>query len=132
MAGPGTPGSQTITFPNPGPGIAGQAATLTAAGGASGNPVVFSVDPGSGAGVCSASGTNGSTLTYLAAGTCVVDANQAGGNGYAAAPQVQQTITVTADAPTQLAFTAQPGGGANGAAWPRSPWCRSRTRAARS
>ena len=121
VAGATTQGSQTITFPSPGPGAVGQTATLTATGGASGNPVVFSVDASSGAGVCSVSGTNGSTLTYLAAGTCVVDANQAAGNGYAAAPQVQQTITVTADTPTQLAFTTQPGGGANGAAWSAQP-----------
>jgi trimeric autotransporter adhesin len=114
-------GTQTITFPSPGPGVVGQTATLTATGGASGNPVVFSVDASSGAGVCSVSGTNGSTLSYLAAGTCVVDANQAAGNGYAAAPQVQQTITVTADTPTQLAFTTQPGGGANAAAWSAQP-----------
>jgi hypothetical protein len=121
VAGTTTQGSQTITFPNPGPGVVGQTATLTATGGASGNPVVFSVDASSGAGVCSVSGTNGSTLTYLAAGTCVVDANQAAGNGYTAAPQVQQTITVTADTPTQLAFTTQPGGGASGTAWSAQP-----------
>jgi len=116
--------SQTITFPSPGPGTVGQTATLTATGGASGNPVMFSVDPSSGAGVCSVSGTNGSTVTYLAAGTCVIDANQAGGNGYAAAAQVQQTVTVTAGTTspaTQLAFTTQPGGGANGAAWSAQP-----------
>jgi hypothetical protein len=40
------------------------------------------------------SGTNGSTVNYLAAGSCVIDANQAGGGGYAAAAQVQQTIPV--------------------------------------
>jgi Spherulation-specific family 4 len=120
-AGGVTQQSQAITFPNPGPGTVGQTATLTATGGASGNPVVFSVDTSSGAGVCSVSGTNGSTVTYLAAGTCVIDANQAGGNGYAAAPQVQQTINVTANTATQLAFTTQPGGGANGAAWSAQP-----------
>jgi hypothetical protein len=114
-------GTQTITFPNPGPGVVGQSATLTGTGGASGNPVVFSVDTSSGAGVCSVSGTNGATVNYLAAGTCVIDANQAGGNGYAAAPQVQQTITVSAAPATQLAFTAQPGGGASGAAWSAQP-----------
>jgi Spherulation-specific family 4 len=114
-------GSQTITFPTPGPGTVGQTATLTATGGASGNPVVFSVDPSSGAGVCAVSGTNGSTLTYQAPGTCAVDANQAAGNGYTAAPQVQQTITVTADTATQLAFTIQAGGGATGAAWSAQP-----------
>jgi hypothetical protein len=117
----GAQGSQAITFPNPGPGVVGQNATLTATGGASGNPVVFSVDAGSGAGVCSVSGTGGSTVSYLAAGTCVIDANQAGGNGYAAAPQAQQTITVSTDAAARLAFTTQPGGGADGAAWPAQP-----------
>jgi Spherulation-specific family 4 len=114
-------GTQTITFPSPGPGIVGQSATLTATGGASGNPVVFSVDVSSGAGVCSVSGSNGSTVNYLAAGTCVIDANQAAGNGYEAAPEVQQSITVSAAPATQLAFTAQPGGGASGAAWSAQP-----------
>jgi hypothetical protein len=87
--------TQTITFPGPGKGVAGQSAPLTASGGTSGNPVVFSVDAGSGAGVCSVSGTNGSTVNYLAAGTCVIDANQAGGGKYQAAPQVSQMVTVT-------------------------------------
>lgn len=121
-AASGTPGSQTITFPNPGPGVVGQSATLTATGGASGNPVVFSVDPASGSGVCSVSGPNGATVNYLAAGSCVIDANQAAGHGYDAAPQVQQTITVSAASPaSQLAFTTQPGGGVNGTAWPTQP-----------
>ena len=101
--------------------MSGQSATLTATGGGSGNPVVFSVDASSGAGVCSVSGTNGSTVNYLAAGTCVIDANQAAGNGYAAAPEVQQSITVSAAPATQLAFTTQPGGGPSGAAWSAQP-----------
>ena len=84
--------------------------------------MVFSVDSTSGSGVCSVSGTNGATVNYLAAGSCVIDADQAAGNGYDAAPQVQQTITVSAAAPaTQLAFTKQPGGGASGAAWSAQP-----------
>ena len=33
-------------------------------------------------------------MTYTAAGSCVIDANQAGTGSYAAAPQVQRTITV--------------------------------------
>jgi hypothetical protein len=57
----------------------------------SGNPVVFSVDPSSGTGVCSVSGT---TVSYLTAGSCIVDANQAGNTNYQPAPQVQITITV--------------------------------------
>jgi Spherulation-specific family 4 len=121
VAGTTAPAAQTITFANPGPGVAGQSATLTATGGRSGNPVVFSVDASSGAGVCSVSGSNGSTVNYLAAGTCVIDANQAAGNGYAAAPEVQQSITVSAAPATQLAFTTQPGGGASGASWSAQP-----------
>jgi hypothetical protein len=46
------------------------------------------------AGACTLSGTDGATVTYTGPGTCVIDANQAAGNGYAAAPQVQQSITV--------------------------------------
>ena len=85
---------QAITFTPPVQGIAGQSATLSATGGASGNAVVFSIDPSSGPGVCSVSGTDGATLSYSQAGPCVVDANQAGNASYAAAPQVTGTITV--------------------------------------
>ncbi len=85
---------QTIIFAPPALGIAGQSATLSATGGASGNPVVFSVDPSSGAGVCSVSGVDGAALSYSQAGTCVVDVNQAGNASYAAAPTVTATITV--------------------------------------
>ena len=99
------PVPQAITFTPPTLGIAGQSATLSATGGASGNPVVFSVDPSSGAGVCSVSGADGTTLDYAQPGTCVIDANQDGNASYAAAPTVTATITVdqepafTADSP---------------------------------
>ena len=85
---------QAINFTPPGVGIAGQSATLSATGGASGNPVVFSVDPSSGVGVCSVSGVDGATLSYGQPGTCVVDANQAGNVSYAAAATATGTITV--------------------------------------
>ena len=55
------------------------------------DPVVFSVDSSSGAGVCRVSG---STVTYTETGKCVIDANQAGNDVYADAPQVQRTIMV--------------------------------------
>jgi hypothetical protein len=84
---------QTITFTAPSGGTVGGSATLGATGGGSGNPVAFSVDPTSGAGVCSLTGT---TVRYLLAGTCVLDANQAGTAVYFAAPQVTQSIAVTA------------------------------------
>jgi hypothetical protein len=46
--------------------------------------------------VCTASGTNGTTITLLKGGTCSVVANQAGNNIYAAAPAVTRSFTVTA------------------------------------
>jgi hypothetical protein len=82
---------QSISFTALVSGAVGSSALLSATGGASGNPVVFSVGAASGAGVCQVSG---STVHYTAAGTCVVVANQAGNTKYAAAPQVQQTIKV--------------------------------------
>ncbi len=106
--------AQAIAFTPPALGVAGQSALLSATGGASGNPVVFSVDPSSGAGVCSVSGTDGSTLSYAQAGTCVVDANQAGNASYAAAPTVTGSVTVdqapafTSDAPPTTATVGQP------------------------
>ena len=84
--------SQSITFFAPPTGTVLSSASLSAIGGASGNPVVFSVGPGSGAGVCTVSGN---AVSFHATGTCVIDANQAGNAEYTAAPQVQRTITVT-------------------------------------
>jgi len=83
---------QSIVFFAPPTGTVLSSASLSAIGGASGNPVVFSVGPGSGAGVCSVSGN---AVAFHATGTCVIDANQAGNAEYAAAPQVQRRITVT-------------------------------------
>jgi YVTN family beta-propeller protein len=80
---------QSISFTAPATGVVGNSATLTATGGGSGNPVTFTV--GSSSGVCSVSGD---TVSYLATGPCVIDANQAGNASYTAAPQVSQTITV--------------------------------------
>ena len=107
--------SQSISFTAPGSGTAGGSATLSATGGGSGNPVVFSVDPASGPGVCTVSGT---TVTYIAAGNCVIDASQAGTGTYAAAPQVQQTITVSSGQKLSqsILFTAPGSGTAGGSA----------------
>ena len=58
---------------------------LSATGGASGNPVVFSVLTGSGS-------VSGSQLVVAGPGTLVVAANQNGSANYAAAPQVTQTV----------------------------------------
>jgi hypothetical protein len=104
--------SQSISFTAPASGTARGSATLSATGGRSGNPVVFSVDAASGPGVCTVSGT---TVTYTAAGNCVIDANQAGTGTYAAAPQVQQTITVNG-IPQSISLTAPASGTARGSA----------------
>ena len=77
--------AQAISFTAPATGVIGKTATLTATGGSSGNPVTFTVDPASGTGVCSLSGN---TVSYTAAGSCVIDANQAGTANYSPAPQV--------------------------------------------
>jgi hypothetical protein len=65
--------------------------TLSATGGASGNPVTFSID-------ASSTGTgsiSGNVLTITGAGTFVLDADQADDGNYNAAPQAQQTLVVT-------------------------------------
>ena len=98
--------TQSISFTAPASATAGGSATLPAKGGGSGNPVVFSVDRASGPAVCTVSGR---TVTYAAAGPCVIDANQAGNATYAAAPQTQQMITVTGK-PQSITFTAPASG----------------------
>ena len=88
---------QTITGFNPPTSLQiGQQITLSATGGASGNPVVFTIDPSSGCPTCAT--ITGSLLTAVSVGSVKVDANQAGGaangNQYAAATQVQMPITI--------------------------------------
>jgi hypothetical protein len=85
---------QRISFTPPARAVAGGSATLSAKGGKSGKPVVFTVDASSDPGVCRVSGTHGRRVTFVAAGGCVIDANQAGNSSYAAAPEVQGKITV--------------------------------------
>ena len=72
---------QSIRFTAPAQGWVGRSATLSAAGGGSGNPVEFAVDPASGPGVCEVSGAHGTTLNYTASGRCVIDASQAATRG---------------------------------------------------
>ena len=77
--------------------------TISATGGASGNPVVFtSSDPL----VATCSGTNGTTITVVGPGTCTIFANQAGNSSYNAAAETTQTLTVDQKALTISAATA--------------------------
>ncbi len=97
--------AQAIAFTPPPPRNVTTAAspiTLTATGGVSGNPVLFTVDKASTNTTASiTNNTPGATtftgaLTFTGTGTIIVDANQAGNTDYAAAPQIQATIDVTA------------------------------------
>jgi hypothetical protein len=63
----------------------------------SGLPVTFSVDASSTSGSCTLSGTS---VSFDHAGSCVVDADQAGDANYAPAPRVRQTITIGPATPT--------------------------------
>ena len=77
---------------------------MTATGGPSGNPVTFSVGAGTTNSSCSVAG---SAVTFNAAGTCVVAANQAGNATYDPAPEKTQTITVAKTGQT-INFTSTP------------------------
>jgi hypothetical protein len=85
-------GSQTIGFTSspPSGAMVGGAAYSVTANASSGLPVAFSAGAGS-SGVCTVSG---STVTFVSAGMCTIDADQAGDASYSAAPQVQQTFSI--------------------------------------
>ena len=53
--------------------------TVTATGGDSGNPIVFTSDDPT---MATCGGTNGSTITIVGAGTCNITATQAGNDNY--------------------------------------------------
>ena len=78
--------SQTITFTSTpsSPVVAGPSYAVTATGGGSGNAVTFTIDA-SATSVCSISG--GNSVSFQTAGTCVINANQAGDANYDPAPQ---------------------------------------------
>jgi len=84
---------QTIIFTSTAPisAFVGTTYVPTATGGASGNPVIFTIDAAPSP-VCSISG---GTVFFNANGICVINANQNGSSNYNAAPQVQQSIVVT-------------------------------------
>ncbi|TWG92001.1 hypothetical protein L615_007500000110 [Nocardioides sp. J9] len=88
--------SQAITFTSsPGSPAYGSADyTVTATGGASGNPVTFATTTPA---VCTSAGTNGATISFVGAGTCTITADQAGDTYHSAAAQATQTFTVAKD-----------------------------------
>lgn len=90
---------QTITFTPLAPRVAGNPAfTLTATGGASGNPITYSSSNPSVATVA------GNVVTINAAGNTLITASQAGNSIYNAAADVTQSLIVSAST-QQLTYT---------------------------
>jgi hypothetical protein len=90
-----SPGVQTITFTSTAPtsAQAGGANYTVAATASSNLAVAFSLDATSTG--CTLAG---STVAFTGAGTCRINANQAGNGSFQPAPQVQQSFTVAAAA----------------------------------
>ena len=95
-------GNQTISFGAAPTVVVGGIGTVSATGGASGNPVTFSSTTTS---VCTTSGTNGSTVSGLTIGTCIIAANQAGNANYNAAPQATLTFSIVASPTASYSVT---------------------------
>jgi hypothetical protein len=105
-------GSQTITFTSTAPTTAvagGPTYTPTATGGASLNPVTFTIDPTSSS-ICS---INLGVVSFTGAGTCKINADQLGNTNYNPATQVsqsfavgkgEQTIAITTHVPASAAY----------------------------
>lgn len=81
------PQSITFTSTAPSPAIVGGTYAITATA-TSGLPVAFGTTTPS---ICAAAGA---TVTFIATGTCVVTADQAGNSAYLAAPEQTQSIPV--------------------------------------
>jgi hypothetical protein len=100
---------QTIHFTSTAPAgaVDGGSAYNATATASSGLAVVFSAAPGS-AGICT---VIGSSVSFVGAGTCTIDADQSGNGSFLAAPQVQQSFAIGA-APQTISFTSAPPGSA--------------------
>lgn len=103
--------AQTLTgfAAAPAAGTVGATATLSVSGqGSSGNPVVYG---SSSPLICSVSGT---TVSFLATGTCQVSANQAGNANYLAAPALSLNIPVGVLPQVLSGLAVSPGSGTVG------------------
>lgn len=82
---------QTITYSALGDKTFGDGDFAVSASASSGLSVSFTSQT---TGVCTATGTNGTTIHIVSAGTCTIRASQAGDSTYNAAPDVDQSFTV--------------------------------------
>jgi hypothetical protein len=90
---PVAPGGQTLAFGTaPGDARVGGDYSPTLTSGGSGRPTVLTVDTATTNSACA---LVAGTVDLRHPGTCVLDADQAGTTDYAAAPQAQQTFTVS-------------------------------------
>ena len=96
-------GSQSTTFVSiaPGSAIVGGPSYAMQATASSGLEVAFSSGTPS---ICS---LEWSMVSFIGAGTCTIDAEQAGNSNYDAAPEVRQSFTVGMG-PQHLTFTSEP------------------------
>lgn len=85
--------TQTVTFNNPGAQNFGTTPTFTATSDAGLSPTFTSSTPA----VCTI--TSGGAVTFVAAGTCTINADQGGNGSYLAAPQVTRSFLVNAVVP---------------------------------
>jgi hypothetical protein len=90
--------AQTVTFASipPSPAYSGTTYSVSATGGASGNPVSFSIDALTSPGICS---VTGSVVHLIGAGTCTVDADEAGSFQYSAGHTTQSFAVIQAPVP---------------------------------
>lgn len=88
------PAAQTITVTSTPPSapVAGDEYQIRATGGASGNPLTYSVDPASRPSACSVDSSG--LVVFTGAGPCVIDIDQAGNADYASAARVTQSMAV--------------------------------------
>jgi uncharacterized repeat protein (TIGR02059 family) len=91
--------TQTITFASLANKTLGMSAVTLIASASSGLTVSFS---SSDASICSTSGSNGTTLTLVASGTCTITASQGGDSNYQGALDVIRSFTIS---PTLLLAT---------------------------
>src|SRR5262249_40101501 len=87
-----TKANQTITFNSLTGKTLGDAPFAVLGSATSGLPLSFTTTPS----VCTSSGSDGSTITLVIAGTCTVRASQGGNGDYNAAVNVDQSFTVVA------------------------------------
>jgi PKD repeat protein len=102
--------SQSVEFTSSPPAVAtvGGATYVVAAAASSGLDVAFSSGTPS---VCSVSG---STVSFTGAGTCTIDADQAGSAEFAAAPEAQQTFVVSRRAQPSAVVSIAPASASTG------------------